>query len=402
MGLRRPATTLALISVLMGSPAIAGGPYPGGAGAARLTFHANRSDPAFGSIDLLNLSSEAIANLRSAPRSADRWRASLRIIVEGAAPADEDIPAVLGGYEIMADRVRFTPRFPPEPGVRYRAIVDLSALLATPAPDLPSLSFSVARSVKTSAAHVVETYPSPDILPANLLRIYVVFSEPMREGYAQDQVTLLDPSGRPDTAAFFKSPVELWDPSMRRLTVLFDPGRIKREVGPNRELGAPLRQGSRYTLVIGNGMVDADGRPLDATYSKTFAVSAALRTAINPHQWSVRRPGAGARGALTVTSPVSLDWALMARDVQLIAPDGAIVAGRVTIDRHEHRWSIRPSRPWSAGVYNLQVDGGLEDVSGNTIGGPFDVEAAGAELPHAAGMVSLPVKIGAGLSGRLR
>src|SRR5271169_732992 len=104
MGLRRPATTLALISVLMGSPAIAGGPYPGGAGAARLTFHANRSDPAFGSIDLLNLSSEAIANLRSAPRSAERWRASLRIIVDGATRADEDIPAVLGGYEIMADR----------------------------------------------------------------------------------------------------------------------------------------------------------------------------------------------------------------------------------------------------------------------------------------------------------
>jgi len=243
------------------------------------------------------------------------------------------------------------------------------------------------------AADVMRTYPSAEVVPANLLRIYVLFSAPMQQGHARDQITLLDANGRRDTAAFFQSPVELWDPSMRRLTVLFDPGRIKRGVGPNRELGAPLRRGGRYTLVIGKGMVDAEGRRLRAVYSKTFTVSAAVRAAIDPRSWSVRDPVAGARGALTVTSPISLDWALMARDIQIIGPDGGAVSGRITIDRHEHRWSMRPDRPWLAGVYSLRVDGTLEDVIGNTIGAPFDVEAAAGDLPNAAKAWSLPVKI---------
>ena len=36
---------------------------------------------------------------------------------------------------------------------------------------------------------------------------------------------------------------ELWDPGMQRLTLLLDPGRIKRGVGPNLEAGLALERG---------------------------------------------------------------------------------------------------------------------------------------------------------------
>jgi hypothetical protein len=60
----------------------------------------------------------------------------------------------------------------------------------------------------------------------------------------------------------YRAPVELWDRSMQHLTILVDPGRLKRGVGPNRELGPPLKVGDEYALVAGSGLVDLSGEPL--------------------------------------------------------------------------------------------------------------------------------------------
>ena len=54
---------------------------------------------------------------------------------------------------------------------------------------------------------------------------------------------------------------ELWDREGQRLTVLFDPGRIKRGVLPRDEVGSALFEGSAYTLVIDSKWHDANGAP---------------------------------------------------------------------------------------------------------------------------------------------
>ena len=394
MSLRRRAIALALAGMLQSAPAIADiGPADREPEAVRLAFHADRADPAFGSVDLIGLSAGTMASLSRDPPPDDRLRASFRVIVVTSEPSEPDNPAVFGQYAVMPDRVRFTPRFPPVPGVPYRAVVDLTALTAAPSPQLPPLDFSLARPAEAPPAHVERIYPSGDTLPANLLRLYIVFSAPMQRGHAQDQIRLIGRSGRPDPAAFYRSPVELWDPSMRRLTLLMDPGRVKRGVGPNRAIGAPLRPGRRYTLVVGRGMTDASGQQMPAAYSRSFKAAAAVRTAIDPRQWSVRSPAAGSRDALTVTLPIALDWALMARGLQVIGPDGTAASGRIAIDRHEHRWSIEPNSPWSAGAYSLRVDGSFEDVAGNTVGAPFDGKASGADRADAANPSFPPLRI---------
>ena len=54
---------------------------------------------------------------------------------------------------------------------------------------------------------------------------------------------------------------ELWDPNFQRLTMTFDPGRIKRGLTSNETMGPPIAEGKRYTLVIDRDWPDARGVP---------------------------------------------------------------------------------------------------------------------------------------------
>jgi hypothetical protein len=113
---------------------------------------------------------------------------------------------------------------------------------------------------------------------------------PMQRGCAQEHVILLDADGRPAPDVLYRPPVELWDGSMRHLTILLDPGRLKRGVGPNKALGPPLKAGLRYTVAVGSGMLDSSGRPLRASFSKPFRVTEAVREAIAVEGWQVFSP----------------------------------------------------------------------------------------------------------------
>ena len=125
-----------------------------------------------------------------------------------------------------------------------------------------TLEFSLPKPMSAVGTQVKHVFPSSDSLPENLLRFYVCFSNPMQRGRTEEQITLLGPDGRPAPDTLYRPPVELWDRSMRHLTILVDPGRLKRRVGPNRELGPPLKAGQKYTLAIAPGMIDSLGRSI--------------------------------------------------------------------------------------------------------------------------------------------
>jgi hypothetical protein len=274
--------------------------------------------------------------------------------------------------------VRFTPRYPLTKGVSYSAKADLSALLGDLEHSAPMLLvFSLPRADMAPSTVVDTVFPSGHTLPENLLRFYVHFSAPMDGGGVQDHIVLLGPDGQQVAAAFLGLTMELWDPAMQRLTLLLDPGRIKRGVGPNIENGAPLRRGHRYTLVIGEGMSDARGRPLLKSYSKSFCVTAAIREQIDPGRWTVDLPASGTRQALVLSFPASLDRALLARVIRVLDVDRQPVAGRIEIDRQETRWAFTPSSAWVTGHYQLRLDPSLEDVCGNTPWAPFDADVGG-------------------------
>jgi hypothetical protein len=229
-------------------------------------------------------------------------RSVLRVMVAGAeAESGDDLPDVFGRYETKEDGVRFIPVFPFEPGVSYRATFDPRPIGCRELSDVLTLDFLLPREQSASPAEVKRVFPSSDDLPENLLRFYVFFSNPMRRARVEAEISVLGPDGGPAADVLYRAPVELWDKSMQCLTILLDPGRLKRGVGPNRELGPPLKVGQEYTLAIGSGIIDSSGRPLREPFHKRFRVGEAVRERVTLEQWRIDPPQTKTRQPLVLT-----------------------------------------------------------------------------------------------------
>jgi hypothetical protein len=340
----------------------------------RLAVDSDPHRPQSRCVTVRPLDREVVASLCGHPDSERLLQTMLRVRVVGAAtPGIEagDLPDVAGRYEVLEDGVRFIPRFPFEPGVRFRATFDPRTLACPELPGTVAHEFSIPTEIFVPRAQVTQVFPSGDALPENLLRFYACFSGPMQRGWAQQHVTLLEADGRPAPDVLYRPPVELWDASMRHLTILLDPGRLKRGVGPNRALGPPLKQGLKYRLALGSGMLDALGRPVRAGFNKLFHVTEPVREPIAVEQWRILSPAPKSREPLEVTFPRPLDWALLWHTLSVISEDEPI-EGRITIDQDERRWRFTPKSSWSPGRYRIRVASGLEDVCGNNLLGPFD------------------------------
>jgi hypothetical protein len=280
---------------------------------------------------------------------------------------------VAGRYLLLEDEVQFIPHFPFETDVKYRASFDARPLGDFFMADSLTLEFLIAEArLGPALTEVTHIFPSGDLLPENLLRFYVCFSNSMQRGRALEEISLLDSDGQPVADALYRPPVELWDRSMRHLTVLLDPGRLKRWVGPNVALGPPLKAGQEYTLEVGSGMIDQYGRPLRERFRKRFVVGDAVREPISIEHWKILPPETGSRQALVLTFTNPLDWALLLHTITVGSADGLVVNGRVAVDQGESRWNFTPTSPWVAGVYRIRVGCNLEDVCGNSISGAFD------------------------------
>jgi hypothetical protein len=295
-----------------------------------------------------------------------------------------DVPAMLGTYTVEGAVLTFRPRWPLAPGMHVRAVFHL--------PDQPAVesAFDTPKAAASSTTRVERVYPSTDALPSNALKLYIYFSASMRRSEAWQHIRLLDDRGAPVKLPFLEIDQELWDPANTRLTVLFDPGRIKRGLLPLRESGPNIVEGKRYTLVIGHEWLDANGTPLAADFTKQFRVVEAERKPVDAAEWRVSAPKPGAADALVVDFPRPLDYALLQHAISV---DG--VKGRVEVTRGETQWRFTPDAPWKPGDYRLTVNTTLEDLAGNRVGRAFDVdkfEEATTQIQTET--VSVPFRIG--------
>ncbi len=370
-------------------------PAPTGAAGAELRFAADPGGPWFGTVGVHGLPAPVLERLNaSAPAAAARVLA-----VRTAAAGAED-PAVLGRWWVEDGVLRFEPRFPFRAGLAYRAELDgaaLDELNGRPPGTTPSLAlrFVMPSPPPSPATRVTAVYPSSDLLPENLLRLYVWFSAPMRRRDVMSGVRLIDETtGEAVELPFVEIPDGLWDPTRRRLTLFVHPGRVKRGVGPRQVLGPPLAAGRRYRLEIDRALRDATGRPLATGHVKRFTAGPPDRRSPAPAAWRVAPPGSPVE-PLEVELPEPLDHGLLLRLVELRDAAGRRVPGRVEIGPGERSWSLRPAAPWRPGVYRLWVASELEDPAGNSVARRFEepLGASGeAEPPEPA--VLLAVEIG--------
>ncbi len=331
-------------------------------------------EPAAATVDVAGLSAAQLDVLGKLGPKADGWQAlfAVHVVPAGGKPRG---PAVIGAYRVDGGVLRFEPRYPFVPGVRYEAVFDPARSPVTSAWNLSAVKreFSLARP-KTEPARVTRVYPTADRLPENLLKFYLHFSAPMARGDVYHHLHLLDEKGKEVEWPFLELDEELWDGTGRRLTLFCDPGRIKRGLKPREDLGPVLEEGKRYTLVVGPGLEDANGNPLKEAFRKPFTALPPDDTQPDPRTWKVQPPAAGTRDPLTVTFPKPLDHALLERLVWVADGRGRKLAGAVTTDRAETVWRFVPEAAWPVGAYELVADTRLEDLAGNSIARPFEVD----------------------------
>lgn len=301
---------------------------------------------------------------------------------EGQIPA-ADHPPLLGSYDVSGGALRFRSRFPAEPGISYQA---------GHGPALARVSLS-GGPAKPATTEVVRVSPSSDVLPENLLKFYVEFSAPMGRGRAYEQVALLDGRGKRIDLPFLELGEELWDPTATRFTLLFDPGRIKSGLKPREEVGPVLEAGKSYTLVIDTGWLDAQGKPLARPFRKSFKVSAADATPPDPASWTLELPLATTRSFLRARFPEPLDRGLLARMIGVVDASGKPVEGRLAVGDGETSVAFEPGRPWPAGDYQLVIGRDLEDLAGNSVGRPFEVDVFKVIKPMTSETVARPFRV---------
>ncbi len=308
-------------------------------------------------------------------RLADKdFAAHLAEVFAVTVDGKRDAPPLLGEYKVKDQALTFTPRFPLQRGLRYRAVVYPDKLPAGDEKYAAAEETFLLAKPKTAPTVVEHVYPSAETLPENLLRFYFHFSAPMHRGEVYKHIRLLDAAGKPVEGPFLELDQELWDEAGQRFTLLIDPGRIKIGLKPREDVGPALEQGKSYTLEISRDWLDANGEPLKESFRKKFRVVAPDEKQPDPKTWKVQAPAAGKVEALVLTFPKALDHAMLGRVLQVTDERGRKVEGTLAVTDRETRWRFTPKEPWRAGAYDVVVDTALEDPCGNSIARPFEVD----------------------------
>ena len=270
-----------------------------------------------------------------------------------------------GSWARLDGEARFTPRFAGVAGTTYVVLGRESAderwseLVRVLVPDVGLLPNAVVESID----------PGGEWVPANLLRVSVTFSASMGEGSAAGRIHLLDEAGAEILGALMEMPPELWDREHRRLTILLEPGRIKRGLQPNLQAGPPLREGEKVTLVVDSDIRDARGASLRAGASRSYRVGAPVRSRVDPGLWQVRWPREP-NDPLVIGFDRPLDRALVQRCLRVVDGNGHPLPGRASLDADARHWAFTPAD--MSGDFALHIDTRLEDLAGNSVRRVFD------------------------------
>jgi hypothetical protein len=343
--------------------------------------HADRAGPIRVAIDSSNPGADkhtAVAvlgvdraNLRALRVSGwppRRWNELLRVAVAG----QDSIP-IQGRYIANDSAIEFHPTYFFDRERPYRVIFVPSKLPNVRYDSVVSSEFTLP-SGPNAPSNVVRITPTIDTVPENVLRMYIEFTRPMSREPGTPFVHLIDDQGREVTHAFLPLDGDFWNPAHTRYTVFFDPGRVKRGILPNEQLGRALRAGRMYSIVVDSSWPDANGHALQHAFRRTFLAGPPVLVPIAPTAWTIAAPAARTRDPVVVRFPRPLDHGLLLRALGVETKRGSPVVGAITIEPGEIEWRFTPRDLWSAGDYSLVALSILEDIAGNRIGKPFEVD----------------------------
>lgn len=280
----------------------------------------------------------------------------------------ELIGAMGGEYAVNDQSIIFTPAFSLAPGNTYLAVLDLESTGG----GVHRIEWSVP-AIDVEQPKLSQVFPTANELPANHLKFYLIFDQPMRQGDIFQYFSLwcIDKEeyvGRP-----FRH-TELWSEDGKQLTLWFHPGRQKSGVNLNVELGAILEEGLEYELRVDGNWSSVAGGALGETYKKRFRAVAKDYTQPDPEGWKFELPHSSSSEPLVVMADEPLDYALLKRGLT-VKQNGTEVVGRIEILAEERGIQFRRDvGDWSEGVLELRINPLIEDLAGNSPSRPFEVD----------------------------
>jgi hypothetical protein len=307
--------------------------------------------------------------------AADKLGRRLALLPSEFVESGADLHAlqpIAGRFEVDQDAVCFLPRFPFLDGMSYSFLVHS---LPETGREAPPQVWTILRPALegTPTTDVVAIYPSVDELPVNHLKLYIHFSSPMSEGWAARAIRVRRADNdEPLEGVFLAMEPELWDRERRRLTLLFDPARIKRGLLPHEEAGYPLSEGVPIIVSIDAKFHDAGGRPLRTGAERRYEIGPLLRVRVDPAGWRYQPPTAGSTDPLTVEFDRPLDHALLGHSIWVNDAAGGELAGVGSVGPEERAWRFEPQSPWREDRHVVMVDPRLEDLAGNSVIRVFD------------------------------
>ncbi len=289
---------------------------------------------------------------------------------------------MLGDVALNDGQLIFTPRFALNPGVKYKVRFGVNQISQFSSRKPIFREFTIEKDRLAESAKLVNVYPTAARLPQNILKMYLYFSRPMSRGEAYEHIRFYDGQGKQILDPFIRLDQELWSTDGKRFTLLFDPGRIKRELKPNRELGPPFQPGREYKMVVDANWTDAQGNRLRQSFKKKFFVTEADRKQPDHRRWKIKLPRPESRDRLRLIFDESLDRAMLDHAVTVVdANDTSIDLRQIEIGERELVWSILPANPWKTGTYIIKISPKLEDLAGNSLEKPFEREMKNPQSP---------------------
>lgn len=343
-----------------------------------IVFNQHKQSPRYGWLEVKNLPKDLLQKLATM-NTRPHWKSVFPVYTGGQPPTDPDKPSIIGEYLVRKQVLCFKPRFFWVDDLEYYGELRLEKLFTLVhqkngySEKKISVSFRL-KPVQTLPTYITRVYPLSEKLPANILKMYIYFSAPMSRRQSKKYIKIVNNRGEAVPGVFLPIKEELWNYNRTRLTLFFDPGRIKRGLRPHQEKGTPLQPYQKYRLVIDKNWKDAHGKILKAGIVKGFQTLPEDRKQPQPSQWQIKTPNLGTQRALTIQTGQTLDHALVQRYLQIKNSQGQAVEGTFSLTRHDQQIDFVPRKAWQPGKHTLWVDARLEDLAGNNIRQLFDVD----------------------------
>ena len=344
-----------------------------------IVFNQDKQSEYYGFLIVKHLPINVIKALKARNLKENEWKKLFPVYTGGTRPTDATKPSILGSYWVKNDQLYFKPRFFWVEDLKYYAELRLKDIYRQVNTTNPykkshvSLSFQLTKE-QHPATYVTKVYPQSEKLPANLLKMYVYFSAPMSRQQSKKYVKILDEKGAVVPHVFLPIREELWNENRTRLTLFFDPGRIKRGLRPHNENGVPLQPNRKYRLVIDAEWKDGFGNPLQKRFVKSFQTIKDDRVQPQVSQWQLKAPEALTQKPLTIHVDSRMDHALVQRYIFIKHKSKGEVNGTFSLNKDDQTIQFTPASPWLPGNYVIHIDTRLEDLAGNNLRQLFDVD----------------------------